>query len=116
MQSKTRVEYYEKLRKEISKMDEYSFNKDNNILKSRHIDSATTINLETLNSKVDKMLKENEDNKKKLEEKRNKKLYKEKKKENKEKYLSQGKLLILIFTPCLLLLITFIILICLEVL
>lgn len=116
MQSKTRVEYYEKLRKEISKMDKYSFNSGNGISKSRHIDSATTIPLETLNTRVEEMLKENEENKKKLEEKRNKKLYKEKKKESKEKYLSQGKLLILIFTPCLLLLITFIILICLEVL
>ena len=118
MENKSRVLKYQELRDKISKMDVYSFEQQEQLGKEEVIDSFPRskkkkdngIKKNTLSISLDELMAEKENSQAEKEKKEVRKLYKEKK--NKEqKHLTQGKVLLIVLIPCLLILLFFLILI-----
>ena len=125
METKSRVEKYEKLRRKISNMDVYSFEEQEDVAKNlppvsdasdvsepeEEIPSGVKKN--TLSLSLDQLIASNENYHEGQEKKKTKALYKKKKRERKhhERSLSQGKILLMVIIPCVLIVVLFVVLI-----
>lgn len=125
METKSRVERYEKLRKKISNMDVYSFEEQEEVAKnlppvsdasqsSETIDEPSSeVKKNTLSLSLDQLIASNENYQEGKEKKKTKALYKKKKHERirKERSLTQGKILLMVTIPCALIVVLFVVLI-----
>lgn len=125
METKSRVEKYEKLRRKISNMDVYSFEEQEDVAKNlppvsdakdvskpeEEIPSGVKKN--TLSLSLDQLIASNENYQEGQEKKKTKALYKKKKRERKrrERSLTQGKILLMVTIPCVLIVVLFVVLI-----
>lgn len=118
MENKSRVLKYQELRDKISKMDVYSFAQQDELGKEEVIDlhprfkkkKENGVKKNTLSISLDELMADKEESQAEKEKKETKRLYKEKKR-NTQKHLTQGKVLLIVLIPCLLILAFFLVLI-----
>lgn len=119
MENKSRVLKYQELRDKIAKMDVYSFAQQDELGKEEVIDPPhprfkkkkdNGVKKNTLSISLDELMAEKEDSQAEKEKKETKKLYREKKRDT-QKHLTQGKVLLIVLIPCLLILAFFLVLI-----
>lgn len=118
MENKSRVLKYQELRDKISKMDVYSFAQQDELGKEEVIDlhprfkkkKENGVKKNTLSISLDELMADKKESQAEKEKKETKRLYKEKKR-NTQKHLTQGKVLLIVLIPCLLILAFFLVLI-----
>lgn len=114
MEYKSRVTKYEALRKEIAKMDSYSFEETSSQVLS-HVDKKTS-KISISADDLDALLLSEKLAKERQQKTEIKKKFKAKKKEaKKDHYMTQGKILVLVLIPCVLIIVTLLVLIFLGV-